>query len=598
MKKLVFASLLTLGAGVLTAGLPNVDAITLKGTYSGHLQDVWFDGTSLYWGHTADIVRTDLEGNVLARVTIAANHHAGLEVRNGRVYTAICPMSFMNVVGGVGETKVVVGEYDAQTLQLVTNHVTTVDDRAGSLAMLDDGTFLVGCLRQADMRVDEVRYHHLDAQFNLIESIRVPGAPVMMGIEVLKQRGPFSYLCLYGIDAANRDLAFNTIKVDPAGREVWRGTVGGDRGLVFDGDDVWVGESDSTSAGWSSRLVRKRLDLPRSFSAVPHRVRGRVQSFDVYFDAETSPRALYMLSGNDADGWTRLARIADIPAGATRALGVSVPSHASTHVRFLLDAKPLGGAASTTLTEPILVRADDSAAYVSDGLIAQWDGIDNAGRGVHDAGAGQPVELVNGLAATLTGTMPAGADHFTLGSGYLTFNAPAVVAACNAGHATVEVLMASDGATVHNGGILAFGDTTRAFWIYERSNGETRHLIGDFTYHGAIAGDFQGLNVLANGATNLYSFALGTTDSRMRIDGADAATLQRFAIDCPDAVCRIGSLGERWAGTRARAKIFSIRVYDRLLTAADRARNREVDELRFLSRDAPPVSLQTVVIVR
>lgn len=598
MKRLVWSVALALGLGVLAAGMPDVEAITLAGSYSGHLQDVWFDGTYLYWGHTADIVRTDLEGNVLARVTINANHHAGIEVRNGRVYTAICPMAFMDVIGGTNDTKVIVGEYDAETLQLITNHVTTVNDRAGSLAMLDDGSFLVGCLRQADMRVDEVRYHHFDAQFNLIKSYRVPGVPVMMGIEVLKQRGPFSYLCVYAIDAASKGLSFNTVKVDPAGREVWRGTIGGDRALIFDGDFVWVGDSENSSGAWKSRLVRKRLELPRSFSAVPHRVRGRVRSFDVYFDAETAPRALYMLSGDDTNGWTRLARIAEIPSGATRALGVPVPANAGTHVRFLLDATPLGGTASTTLTEPILVRADDSAAYMREGLIAQWDGRDNAGRGVHDAAAAQPVELVKGLAATLAGSVPAAADHFTLGSGYLTYSAPEIVAACNAGAATVEILMASDGDTLHNGGLLAFGDTSRAFWIYERDTAGIRHLIGDSTYHGRIANDFQGLNVLANGTTNLYTFALGTDASRMWIDGAEAATLQRFTTDCPDAICRLGSLGGRWTGTCGRAKVFSVRVYNRVLTDAERARNRLVDELRFLSPDAPPASPQTVVVVR
>ena len=32
--------------------------------------------------------------------------------------------------------------------------------------------------------------------------------------------------------------------------------------------------------------------------------------------------------------------------------------------------------------------------YVQNGLIAQWDGIENAGWGVHDPNAAKPVELV------------------------------------------------------------------------------------------------------------------------------------------------------------------------------------------------------------
>ena len=38
-------------------------------------------------------------------------------------------------------------------------------------------------------------------------------------------------------------------------------------------------------------------------------------------------------------------------------------------------------------------EAYTSASYVQDGLIAQWDGIENAGRGVHDANAATWVDL-------------------------------------------------------------------------------------------------------------------------------------------------------------------------------------------------------------
>lgn len=601
MKKRIGIVVATLMASLAQAALPDVAQIALSGSYSGHLQDVWFDGTYLYWAHTADILRTDLEGNVLARVTISDNHHAGLEVRNGRLYTAICPMAYMSVIGGTNDTKVVVGEYDAETLQLITNHVTAVNDRAGSLSMLPDGSFLVGCLRQADMGVDEVRYHHFDADFNLIQSYRIPEVPVKMGIEVLKARGPFRYLCVYGCDAAGKSLTFNTVKVDPSGQEVWRGTIGGDRGLVVDGDDLWVGDSsyDSTAKVWTSKLVRKANTLPTSISAVPHLVRGRVQTCDVYFDAAATPRVLYAQQGNEK-GWTRLVRIADIPAGATAACGIGVPRTGVTRLRFFLDDQPLAVLKDALSTPILAVRADDSSAYVADGLIAQWDGRDNAGRGVHNAAAAYPVELVSGLAQTLTGTIPAAADSFTLGSGDLAFDSQTIIDACNAGAATVEVLMAPDGDTCHNGGIVAFGNTSRAFWIYERKADTRTHLIGDSTYHGAIAGDFQALNVdAATAGTNLYSFVMGTgTESILHTDGLQGISLTRFATNCTDTVCRIGSLGGKWTGTRARAKVFSIRVYNRLLTAAERRHNLAIDRMRFLAPEEIVTEEPTLVLVR
>ena len=298
------------------AGMPDVDAVALAGTYDGHLQDVWFDGTSLYWAHTADIVRTDLQGNVLAQAKVAAYHHAGLEVRNGRLYTAVCLQNDMATVGTKGSSRVIVAEYDAATLAPIAVHETDVEDRAGSLAILDDGSFLVGCLRQNDLGVDQVRYHHLAPDFTCLGSTCVDELPVMMGIEVLKVRGPFRYLCMSGVDAAGRDLGYDTVKVDERGREVWRGTLGGCWGLVFDGGSVWVGETacDRTTGKWSSRLVRKGNDLPASVSVTPHLVRGRVRALDVAFDPLPAPRALYLATGpvdvgGGTNGWTRVTRV-------------------------------------------------------------------------------------------------------------------------------------------------------------------------------------------------------------------------------------------------------------------------------------------------
>ena len=50
--------------------------------------------------------------------------------------------------------------------------------------------------------------------------------------------------------------------------------------------------------------------------------------------------------------------------------------------------------------------------YVQDGLVAMWDGIENAGWGQHDPSG--LVELVSGTAATL--------NNITIGSNYLGFN--------------------------------------------------------------------------------------------------------------------------------------------------------------------------------
>ena len=45
-----------------------------------------------------------------------------------------------------------------------------------------------------------------------------------------------------------------------------------------------------------------------------------------------------------------------------------------------------------------------ASAYVQRGLVAQWDGIENAGRGQpHNPDAAYPQELISGIGQTLTG---------------------------------------------------------------------------------------------------------------------------------------------------------------------------------------------------
>ena len=64
--------------------------------------------------------------------------------------------------------------------------------------------------------------------------------------------------------------------------------------------------------------------------------------------------------------------------------------------------------------------AATSASYVQRGLIAQWDGIDNAGTGVHDPNATVWKDLKGNLDMTLTSKgrwMPRGNSLFVSGLG-------------------------------------------------------------------------------------------------------------------------------------------------------------------------------------
>ena len=234
--------------------------IRLGGDYAGHLQDVWREGDCLYWAHTLALVKTDLSGNVLAKTDVD-EHHAGLEVKDGKVYVAVCDMQ--NKTGGktLPDSRVTVKVYDAETLKLLESHVTNINDRSGSLSILEDGTFLVGCLRPPDISKTQVRFHHLDGNFKLIKSYVLDNVPVPLGIETIKQHNGYFYLNHYTEEAlklGQRTGKALCIKLDRDFREVARYEVNGTCGLVFDSDSIWVGATwqEPGAKGWVSSLNR------------------------------------------------------------------------------------------------------------------------------------------------------------------------------------------------------------------------------------------------------------------------------------------------------------------------------------------------------
>ena len=274
MRLTMFAA--CMAAGMAFGALPEVAKISLPGEWKGHLQDVWYDGGEhLYWAETEDLLKTDLTGRILVRRHVEG-HHAGLQVKDGRLFVAVCPMQGKTGGETLPTTRVIVGEYDAATLEPVEMHVTEVNDRAGSLCILEDGTFLVGCLRPPDILPSQVRFHHFDKNFKLIESHVLNDVSVALGIEVMKFHDGFVWACPYGL----------RIKLDRNFREVARYAAKGDCGLVFDGDQVWCGATSRKAKGapYTSALVRApALGEP----IPPEKYLSRAQRVDPFIGTDT-----------------------------------------------------------------------------------------------------------------------------------------------------------------------------------------------------------------------------------------------------------------------------------------------------------------------
>ena len=249
----VFLCAVAVSLAGAAAKMPDVEKITLEGDYAGHLQDVWWDGgTNLWWAHTCQILRTDLAGRILAKVDVEG-HNAGLEVRDGRLYVAVCPMQ--NKTGGktTPECHPQINVHDAATLRLLERHILDgVTDRTGSLAILPDGSFVVGCLRPPDITKSQVRLHHLDSSYRLIRSVVLDNVEVRLGIETIKYKDGELFLSLY------KDKGLLVVLDSSTFAEKRRQVYNGTTGLVFDGSSAWCGRTrkNEETGRFESSLIR------------------------------------------------------------------------------------------------------------------------------------------------------------------------------------------------------------------------------------------------------------------------------------------------------------------------------------------------------
>lgn len=188
----VFAVFVDIGEGC--SGTDCV--ILLEGSYPGHLQDVFISGDSIWWAHTEYLVRTGRDGKVVRRSEVGG-HHAGLAVKDGRLYVAVCAYNGEPRWRTTDACHVMVGEYDAWTLERIKMHVLEINDRAGSFCIMPDGSYLIGCLRHPSLKSTEVKFHHVDDDFKLIGTHVIDaGIPIELGIEVMRCEGDEIYLFL------------------------------------------------------------------------------------------------------------------------------------------------------------------------------------------------------------------------------------------------------------------------------------------------------------------------------------------------------------------------------------------------------------------
>ena len=301
-------------------------------------------------------------------------------------------------------------------------------------------------------------------------------------------------------------------------------------------------------------------------------VAGTPLRVNATFEAAGSARTLYVVYGDEDCGlynWPHQAELCAVSAGASSVSSVALPDVIGTrYSRFRLTFAPL----------------TKSSDYLQENLVAQWDAIDNAGRGTNDSSAVEWQDLIGGRNISSTG---------------LTFDGSTVV--CPAGVTPVvdlsELQLAGKVKTVEivcraDSGFVTSG---KSAYVFRLCNDLRLTLRTDIsTYVMPVYNRFSdSRSFWANTSSSDYNTKNRTIThtSYSLYNAGDPGDSSLYA----DGV-RLGANGWYYdeAGIQqnqnltfghANAKFYisSIRIYNRALTADERMANYGVDVARYLT---------------
>lgn len=221
------------------------------------------------------------------------------------------------------------------------------------------------------------------------------------------------------------------------------------------------------------------------------------------------------------------------------------------------------------------VGAADTSLYVQDGLVAHWDGIENAGAGVaHDPAATTWKDLVCGREFSLTG-VTVNADRMTFAGNVSSFgNLSADDTAATFGLATngtVEIVYASSSAsTAHQILLQSSAASGIAFSIYDKTTLIVCNVSAPtVTFTSGIA-------------TNCVSIRYAAAKSQSAfINGASAKMGGNNSWSGANTETFLGRRATTANSNPFPGSIYAVRVYSRRLTNEEIATNHLVDALRF-----------------
>ncbi len=176
--------------------------VVCEGQYPGHLQGIAGNQKdTLYWSFTTVLVKTDMNGTVLAKVEVP-NHHGDLCLAEDRLYVA-----WSNKFNQPGaDSKVYI--YNAGDLTLLDiKPVPEVTFGAGGMEYRDGRFYIIGGLPK---EYEENYVYEYDADFTHIKTHVIPSGYTNLGIQTVCFHDGFWWFGCYTVEGKKGLLKTDT----------------------------------------------------------------------------------------------------------------------------------------------------------------------------------------------------------------------------------------------------------------------------------------------------------------------------------------------------------------------------------------------------